>query len=358
MRAGETWAAGVEDAVLTLRGRDWHVRPLAERQALLESCFRYWRVRGFPYYRLTDAEIESEVRRLRAVPASRIVVEREVRMSMVGVRLANAFHPQMWHVPVGSARTPVERFHDDDALRKMLKKALGIWPNRFSVNASNLRRMLKTYSDTAGVSNFRPTAAKALCERFSSAGEPVLDFSAGYGGRLLGASAAGRPYTGIEPCTDQLAGLRDMVAALRRCGDGWGAVTLYQACAEDILPGMAGASFPLVLSSPPYYRHERYSTEPTQSYLRYPTYERWLRGFIRPVLAETRRVLERGGVLLLNVADVNGYSVATDVLRIAKEEMVLAGALWLRLGRKPYLRDTGHPAYKFEPILVLRKRRR
>src|SRR5205085_207140 len=105
---------------------------------------------------------------------------------MVGVKLANFFHPQMWSVPVGPRRSPLDCFEDDKALRELIRKALRIWPDRYSVNESNLRRMLKTFSHTAGVSNFRPTAAKAIYERYSKSGNTILDFSAGYGGRLLG----------------------------------------------------------------------------------------------------------------------------------------------------------------------------
>jgi tRNA1(Val) A37 N6-methylase TrmN6 len=186
----------------------------------------------------------------------------------------------------------------------------------------------------------------------------VLDFSAGYGGRLLGCLPLDRHYVGLDPCRAQVRGLREMAGRLGALAPVRARWSIHRACAEDFLPSLAAGSFALVFSSPPYFDRERYSEEPSQSYIRYPTYEGWLRGFLAPVLRECRRVLRPGGHLVVNVADVNGYRLTDDALRLASRHFTHARTLRLRLGHKPYLRGPAGGAFKYEPVFVFRKTRR
>lgn len=348
----------LERSVLCLRGCTWQVLDEAEQRLTLERCFRYWRTRGFPYYCLTDTEIARGCRNVAHKPKERILLGDEVQMSMAGLDVANSFHPQMWAVPIQGARSPFERFQDDQTLRRVLLRCLKVWPGRLSVNASNLRRMLTTFSDTARVSNFRPTAAKALYEHYSQPGDPVLDFSAGYGGRLLGCWSLDRTYVGIDPCTAQVHGLRAMARAIGLLGESRARIEIIHRCAEDVLPAFEAESFPLVFSSPPYFDYERYSDEPTQSYRRYPSYEQWVERFLRRIIEESARVLSPGGHLLINVADVQRLPLTHEVRQLAMRHLRLVAVLKLRLGNKPYLRKYTGGSFKYEPILVFHKARR
>lgn len=345
----------LEHYVLHLKGSDWHKLDLQQQERVVEDCFQYWRARGFPYYKLTDPEKLREYRLIEGVRKEEILLDSEIQISMSGIRLANFFHPQMWSVRVAGAHSPAERFNSDEKLRKLIRKALTIWPDRCAANECNLRRMLKTYSNTAGVSNFRPTAAKAIYEKYSRDNDRVLDFSAGYGGRLLGCLPLNRHYIGVDPCADQVRGLKRMLKELNRLVEPKAKASIHQACAEDFLPTIESNSVSLVFSSPPYFNQERYSNEPSQSYLRYPTYELWLEGFLKKVIAESWRVLKPKGYLLINMADTNGYKLITDTCRIASDFFSLRDTLMLRLGNKPYLRNRTGQCFKYEPILVFRK---
>lgn len=345
----------LEHFVSTLKGEQWQKAGAKRREEWVDLCFRYWRARGFPYYRLRDWEMLREYGRIASARKEDMLLGEEIQMSMSGIRLANHFHPQMWGVPVRDAHSPLERFNDDEKLRRIIRKALTIWPDRYAVNESNLRRMLTTFSNTAGVSNFRPTAAKAIFEQYSRDGDSVLDFSAGYGGRLLGCLPLDRHYLGLDPCRWQVTGLRNTIRKLETLVPIRARASIARACAEDLLPSMESGSVDLVFSSPPYFDRERYSSEPSQSYVRYPTYEEWLRDFLQPVLRECRRVLVPGGHLLINVADVNGYKLTDDTLRLASQYFTHARTLRLRLGHKPYLRQRTGEVFKYEPVFVLRK---
>jgi SAM-dependent methyltransferase len=357
-RCAPPGSSAVEDVVLSLRGRDWLRLPHEEREQLVEMCFRYWRSRGFPYYSLGGADIRREYSRLVAVSRDRLILGDEIQTSMVGLKVANYFHPQMWSVRTRGRRSPLECFNSDRLLRRLIPTAFKVWPERKAVNENNLRGMLRTFSRTGRVSNFRPTAAKAVYERYSRDGDTVLDFSSGYGGRLLGCLPLDRHYVGIDPCRAQVAGLRRMKARLQRLVQVKAAVTIHRACAEDLLPRLDSNSAALIFSSPPYFDTERYSDEPTQSFIKYPGYEEWLEKFIGRVIAESGRILRPRGHFVLNVADINGYRLTQDVLRLATPRFELVETLRLRLGRLPYFREEGDGAYKFEPVLVFRRKRR
>ena len=341
--------------VLKLLGRPWQANAESVREQLLDDCFAYWRSRGFPYDFLGDAEMRKELVGVIRTDARAGWEGMTVQGSTAGLRLANFFHPVMWAVRCRDAYAPTQRFECDRSLRRVLHHALTIWPDRFSVNATNLRSMLRTFSKTTRVSNFRPTLAKAIIERFSRPGQRVLDFSSGYGGRLLGCIAAGRRYFGIDPSFDQIQGGIALVNALRRLGFPVPEVDLCQGPAEDVLPGLASASVGLVFSSPPYFDRERYSHEPSQSYVRFPTYSQWRERFLTAVLAESARVLKLGGRLVLNVSNVNGYPIADDALSIASGFLSHEATLRLCLARKPYLQTTAGEHFKHEPLFVFRK---
>jgi tRNA1(Val) A37 N6-methylase TrmN6 len=270
---------------------------------------------------------------------------------MVGLRIANAFHPQMWRVPIHGV-SAVERFEDDNVLRRVLMKAVHFWPDRRCWNAQCVRSLMRVHHRIR-IANFRPTAAKALVHHFSGAGARVLDFSAGFGGRLLGAMSLSRHYVGVDPARGQARGLRRMIAAFSDMAPG--SAEVHQACAEDFLPTMRGSSVDLVFSSPPYFDLERYSNERTQSFRRYPVYGEWRESFLEVVIRETRRVLRRGGYLVLNVADTPRLPIATDALRIAERELVFVRRLRLIMNAIPSARAAGR-LYRDEPVFVFQKK--
>jgi hypothetical protein len=343
-----------ESTVLRLRGRDWQALPSSRRECVLEKCFEYWRSNGFPYDRIDDAVIRSELLGLSRTDSSRAWRLSEVHGSTAGLRSVNFFHPRMWSVRSRSAYAPIDRFHCDKSLRRILRHALKIWPDKFSVNATNLRSMLRTFSRTTRVSNFRPTVAKAIIERFSDVGQRVVDFSSGYSGRLLGCIAARRSYIGIDPCLDQIQGGWAFTNALRRLHISQVQASLYQGPAEDLLPGFPRASAQLIFSSPPYFDRERYSEEPSQSYVRFPKYSDWKRHFLEVIIVESARILKSGGYFVVNVCNVEEYALADDAFEIASSILRPLGRYSLCLARKPYLGES-ISQFKHEPLFVFQK---
>lgn len=343
--------------IATLRGSTWARYSAVKRSSILTQVFRYWRIHGFPYYRISERQLKQEFSRLIAKDWKAVFDGNELRTSNVGLRLANSFQPNMWKAKVHRYQSPMEIFKDDKLLKCALERSLRIWPERFGTNASCLRRILKSYSDAASVSNYRPMIARAVITKYSPNQGCVLDFSAGYGGRLLGALAAGREYTGIEPNKSQVSGMKRMVRALITAKFTLPDVEVIHGCAEDHLTRIAARSMDLVFSSPPFFNWERYSQSPRQSFRRYPTYEVWKANFLQPVIAQSFRVLERGGYLVLNISNGNRLPSSKDVEDLARREgFTLNSVQHMTFPKLPYLHPRDGTSFKKELLLVFKRR--
>lgn len=348
--------AALMSSVQYVRGRDWTRATPRRRQVLLRAAFEYWRQQGFPYYDLTRSQITREFGWLGAQPAAAAFRKDGALGSSVGLRLANYFHPHMWSVRVSRYRSPMDVFRDDELLLAALQRAWTVWPDRFGANASCLRRMLKTFPGTASVSNFRPTLARAIVARYSPPSGVVLDFCAGFGGRLVGSLTLKRHYIGIEPSARQVAGLRRTIRALANDLHDATAV-IYRGCAEDVMERWPDAKPDLIFSSPPYYDWERYSGHGSQSYRRYRSYEQWLSGFLGPVIDHSHDILEHGGRLVLNISNGQRLPTPEAVERLANRVgFRVEHRLPLLLARVPYLHPRSGSPYKPELLIVFRKR--
>jgi SAM-dependent methyltransferase len=346
----------IENLIMQLRGSTWAAYGAKKRTRIVEFAFQYWRARGFPYYDISLAQLRQEYSRLLAKDWHAVFDGRDLRSSNSGLRLANSFQTAMWGAKVNRYRSPIEVFNDDVLLRCAIQRSLTIWPDRFGANASCLRRMLKSYPGAASVSNYRPMIARAIVSKYSPESGQVLDFAAGYGGRLLGTMAAGRSYLGIEPNREQVLGFRKMVDAVKSAGFPLAHVKILNGRAEYKLPKLSPAFADLVFSSPPFFNWEHYSLDHTQSFRCYPEYDLWKARFFEPVIAESFRILKNGGHLALNVTNGKRLPSAEDVKNVAAQMgFRLRSTSRVLFPKLPYLHPRDGNAVKSELLLVFRK---
>jgi len=342
------------DRLLRLRGREWQSFGRRKRAQFVESAFNYWRHAGFPHYELKQQEIGREYQNLANQPIP-VIRKAGIAGSTIGLRLANYFQPHMWSVRVSRYLSPHDVFQDDTMLRSAIHRSWTIWPDRFGANPATLRRMLKTYPGAASVSNFRPTVARSVLHHFSKDSDTILDFSAGYGGRLLGALSMKRHYVGIEPCTSQVMGLRSMLTNMTEYG-ARGSAEIIAGCAEDVMHLFPRSMANLVFSSPPYFNWEKYSSEESQSFIKFGTYEEWKNGFLEPVILQSMRVLKKGGKFAVNISGGKRKPTADDVREIS----LAVGFRYIRsipllITRVPYLHPRNDAPHKHEAILIFEK---
>ncbi len=143
------------------------------------------------------------------------------------------------------------------------------------------------------ISLFRPMVAKYLFSTYSARGR-VLDFCAGWGGRLLG--ALGSPnvvsYVGIDSNPEMMPVYAGLVDAF---GSGGAAVRTLCSPAEEVDFSSLGR-FDCVVTSPPYFGVEVYRHQP-----RYRDYEDWIATFFFPVLRSLARHIDPDGVICINI---------------------------------------------------------
>lgn len=283
----------------------------------MEKALRFWRGNGFPDFELSHAQIMTEFSRLCRVEPDFVVRGSELRACTTGLRLANYFQPHMWRIRANRYRSPWDVFVNDDALRSCIRKTLFHCRDRLPLGPNSLRRGLQTFTNTSSVWNFKPAVARVLYRMFSEDGDVVVDFAAGFGGRLLGSLSLLRHYVGVDPSQKTVRGLIRMKRVLERMKLARGDAVLHHDCAEDLLPRLPRRSASLVFTSPPYFDRERYGLDGRQSFRRYPSYESWRESFLRCAIAESAGVLVRGGKLILNVADRGGYAIAQDAFDLA-----------------------------------------
>ena len=189
-----------------------------------------------------------------------------------------------------------------------------------SVFPINLRRALELVNGGT-IQNFKPLNATAVWEYICpTMFGRVLDFSSGYGGRMLGAMTSGMRYhyTGIDPNTKTYTGL---VALGELVNEVIG--TTYNMNCVGSEEFVAKEEYDAAFSSPPYFNLEIYSDEPTQCMNKFQNRSAWFEQYVEPTLKMIHRSLAKNSVYAVNIADY----------KVAKEQFNIVDT-WLELSAK------------------------
>ena len=315
----------------------------------VEIIFKYYRERGFPHYTVREDEKYTHMKKLRKFDIDTIFIDNQIIQTMHCLRLAWNYFPHWVEVQCGSSKMPPMGYFNDDTMLKGIIRKTWIWQlnygrNRFTEN--RFRQCLKLYQGSQGVSNFRPTAAKVIYEKFG--GETIWDMSCGWGGRLLGflASSNTKHYIGTEPSSKTYDGLMEMKKDFSYLGKQ---VDIYKLGSEVYVPEKE--SLDLCFTSPPYFDTEKYSEELTQSYKKFPSEDKWVDGFLRKTIDNCCYGLKKNGYMLINIANTPKYKfIEEQTVNISKElGFIQEDTIQLTLS------SVMGAGYKYEPIFVFRK---
>lgn len=152
--------ANSSEGPFVLTGEQWLALDATTRAGFVERAFRYWRRKGFPNFALSHEQILWELDALYRVGVRQVFHGREVFGNNAAVNFASSFHPQMWSVRVSRYLSPMNVFLDDGLLRSAIERSLTVWPDRQGASAASMRKILKTFSSSAAVSNFKPSVAR------------------------------------------------------------------------------------------------------------------------------------------------------------------------------------------------------
>ena len=173
--------------------------------------------------------------------------------------------------------------------------------------------------------NFKPSLAKSIYSHFCKDGYVCLDYSAGFGGRLLGCLCSGKSlqYIGFEPNTKTYEELKELGAVAKKVVRDSSSFRVINDISENICNYLDSDSVDFAFSCPPYYKYEEYCSESTQSTVKYPRYEDWLSGYVTETIRSIRSVLKKGGLFLVYIMNVTidgvCYPLVDDWIRIAEE---------------------------------------
>lgn len=176
--------------------------------------------------------------------------------------------------------------------------------------------------------NFSPLVSRYLFEKYlPKSGGIVYDCCSGWGGRLMGSICSSKniQYIGCDVNSNIF-----QHRSYERIGDfiqeEIGRKSKYKVHqisstrfneTDDYKEHKGKVD--LILTSPPYFNQEQYSTDKEQSYNLFPTYESWINGYIRETFQIGYDLLKPNGVLLLNIADTKELPLELDTLSVMEE---------------------------------------
>ena len=360
-----------EDLITSKGNLKGVVKDEEELQSNIDKVYEYWKSRGFPYYATDKQYRESQFKTLQSTDFKGLLTqEKVIKPNQTGLSLAWSYMPHSFGIRCGKMRTPMEIYENEEHFKKGIRKLLtGSFFGQVSVDtlmpiASNLdgeiteispaskhksesvmRSLLRRYTGTQCVSNFRPTAAACLYSHFAHPGAMVWDMSMGYGGRILGAIIADINYVGTDPAELTFKGLKEIKKDFGRENRHY---FLNKCGSETFVPKENTLDF--AFTSPPYFNWEQYGDEAEQSFNQYSGNEEWNNGFLRTTIQNAYIGLKKGKYMGLNVANIKSHKTfEDDTVRIAVEEgFTHTDTYKLQLSSQ----ESGA---KYEPIFIFKK---
>lgn len=338
----------VDKKEIFINKKQWKTFDVIQMQEFQNKIFEYYRTNGFPYYPQDKITRDKEFSKILKYDCNLVLNNDKLQQTMHGLSLAWSYFPHSWSINCNNLRSPMQAFEDDIIFKKVIDKRIKMGDN---ISDSGIRKMLRIFSGTQSVSNFRPTAAASLYNYFAQNGV-VWDMSSGFGGRLLGFIVSNaKTYIGTDPSTKTYEGLEQIKKDYGKNKN----IELIKKGSEDFLPQKETIDF--CFTSPPYFDCEKYSNELTQSYIKFNNKDLWRDGFLKKTFENCFYGLKRDKYMLINIANTKSYpTLEEDTIRVAKEvgftyerkiEYLLSN-LSLRKNKDGY-------CYKSEPVFVFKK---
>jgi hypothetical protein len=284
-------------------------------------------------------------------------IDKYIGLSNVGNIASDYFHQvERWKCDATGYPSP-QKTWENERFRLTLFKALFSLKVR-EINPQVFRNIISLRKYIAA--QFRPSAAKAIYDYFQA--ETVLDFSMGWGDRILGAHASKyvKNYVGIDPNLKLLGGYVEQIKYYNSIGTPKN-YSLHPACAEDPTLYLKD-KFDLIFTSPPYFDKEKYDQSENQSYIKYKAFDSWMKDFLFKAIELRAKNLKSGGHLVINISDIytrkklykicdgmNDYISSTN-------KFSYVGAMGLRMPKRPMSISSDTEGVFAEPIWIWKKK--
>jgi|GEM_PF-4340210 len=299
----------------------------SDREKLLDWVFDYYRARGFPHLVLNPADLNKQFNNLKRNKANVMNFAGEIKNSgSTGTDILRHFCSEKFYSSKRGGKTDkslLDVFNDDDLFKRVLKNRMG-WcktaetgvdrPYVFGINDKMILQGIRSSGLGSIISHFKPVVAKFIYQRYCSTGDTVLDYSAGWGARLIAAKSLGLNYYGIDPNTSPE--LTNMASFYGGSGK------LYDCGSEDPEEYTKMPKMDYVMSCPSYFDMEVYdSSDPRQCYNKFSDYQTWLDSYWKPTVENCISVMKPSAKFSLIVVNKHGkFDLAVDMINICMLE--------------------------------------
>ena len=293
------------------------------KEAIIETIFTKIReINIFPIIYFSEEGIKNEILEMYNKTDVCFVEEGVYTQLRNGLLMLDYLFPNLHVATTCNERVCMyNRFYDDDILKAAIKYYLD---QGYTIN--NLRTLFFSYArlyyDTP--INFSPMRAKVIFEHFCPQNGVIYDYSAGYGGRMMGAlcSQQNFKYIAVEPNTNTFYNLKRLGQYIETTLNREQSYHIYNLCSEYFQPKEESVDF--IFSCPPFFKKEIYTDEITQSINSYPEYNEWLEEYVRPTIRNCYKALKEDGVYGVDILNYTycgkTYTLIEDWSRIAEEE--------------------------------------
>ena len=231
--------------------------------------------------------------------------------------------------------------------------------------------------------NFPPLTARWIYEKYLGELSPqikykVYDCCSGWGGRLLGSLCSNENihYIGTDVNKSNQGCYEELGNFYNKHTDDKNTYEIYYEGSEVIhqnkdFMNQHTNDVDLVFTSPPYFDREIYSTDKEQSCLKFPTYSKWLDGYLEQTLSTAFELLKPERYCIINICDIKvgreTLPLEQDTIRKAmKIGFQYIGKMGMCMTRMIGLNPTNSKNYwldmktqttfKTEPILIFKKK--
>jgi len=322
-------------------GEDFSQATMQEQEAIVQDFVNYYQQVGAFKLSPKSVNLKKYMRQLIDYDTQKLFHKDHIGFVTIGNNFVMSHFPNFLAAKAKGRLSPKDIFYNPVYLSEIIRDI--ILEKRFPTRRRVLSK-LTSYRGNRSASGFMPCIAKAIFDKYCPNNGKVLDFCAGYGGRLAGAMSSQKvaSYCGIELNKISCNNLNTLANHLRV----WGkidkeAIILHR----DSIEGMktfADQSFDFCFTSPPYFDAETYDNNLSQSSQQYPNYADWFEKFLIPAVQEARRVSKK---VAINIANTGPYHIADDL-----EKWLIGQNIPVEKDKICYPKYGG--GHKYEPIFL------
>lgn len=268
---------------------------LEDKLKAADEVFNTCRGNGFPYPTFTDKDLIDDFKKLCNIKYK--IENEEIKEKRAsGLKIFKHFCSHYFSVTDGNMPSLYDAFCDDDLLLKAIHNRMGIsYKETFGITGNMIRQGLRNGRLAFAASIFKPSVAKCIYDNFAPNNSKVLDISAGFGQRMLGAMASDNVahYTAYDPWGETIGALKN----IKNFFD-FKNIELHNVGSENI--NLDNNSIDFCFSSPPFFNKEVYKNDPSQAYNN-KTLDQFIDFWWRPTCENVFNCLKNDGLFVLNM---------------------------------------------------------